>query len=807
MICLNRGSALFKNYLTIAFRNILKRKTFSLINILGLAAGMGACFLILHYAAFELSYDSFHVNRDHIYRLRGGQRADSSAASAVAVTEAFPEVLDYAKFVRARSRGVYRYGEKIFRMERCYSATNSILDIFSFKIVKGDSRTALAEPNSIIITESTARIFFGDEDPIGKALNYNGQVDYKVTAVMQDVPSNSHIQFDILLSWATLPQLYGDRIENSWILWGIHSYLMLKPDTDLESLQKKLDSFVRAKQKEIDRPESFWEMYYFQPLKDIHLYSSLVYELQENGSGTAVKFLILIAFLIVAIAWSNYINLTTARSTERAKEVGVRKVAGADRRQLIRQFMLESFLINTVSLGLALGLTEIILPHFSRFAGTPDTWLLWQDARFWGILALVFIGGIAASGFYPAVILSSFDPVPVLKGSVIPIARGRRLRRGLVVFQFMVSAVLIAATLTVYKQITYMVNADLGVDIGRTLVLKRPHAILDKTAENLAKRSEAFMTELEKIPGVEMVSRSTYVPGEDVGAINEGQKADLPKETTIDVYEIRVDENFMKMYGLELLAGRNFSREFSTDSEAVILNDTARKMLQYESPESAVNTKFIYITQFTLQVIGVLDDYHQESLKQNFEPLVLIYRPHTPGYTSLKIRTQEPEKLVARVEKVWNKFYPGNPLDYFYLDERYERLYGSDWQYLKMFGIFSLLAIFVAGLGLFGLSLFNALQRTKEIGIRKALGADLSHILGLLVKDFMKLIVLANAAALPLFYLYLSRWLNKFPFRIGIGWWFFVLPLVMTFVISMLVVGYHSLKAATADPVHALRYE
>ena len=795
------------SYLTIAIRNFLKRKTFSLINILGLSMGMAACFLILHWAKFELSYDTFHPNLENIYRLRGGARADSSAASGAAVKEAFPEVLDYVKFIRAGSRGVYSFGDIHIRQENCYTTTNSLLDIFSFKILQGDNKTALAEPNAIIITESIAKAYFGEENPIGKALTYNGQVDYKITAVMADVPPNSSIPFDILLSWPTVTQRYGERINTDWILWGIHHYLLLKPGTNIETLQAKLDTFVKEKQNEINRPESFWEMYHLQPLKNIHLGSAFVYEMQENGSGQAVNLLMLIALLIVVIAWGNYINLSTARSVERSKEVGVRKVAGANRRQLLWQFLLEALLMNAAALGMALVVTEIALPAFNRFAGTPDSLLIWQDVRFWGALAAVLMAGSLLSGLYPALILSSFDPLTTIKQSRTPASRGHRLRKGLVVFQFMLSAVLIAASLTVYQQIRYMANADLGVDIDSTLVLKRPTALRDKTREEYESRIEAFKTELSRVPGVEKISRSTYVPGEDVGAINEGQKADLPIDATIDVYEIQVDDTYFDMYQLKFLAGRKFSREHPTDSQAVILNETARRLLQYDSPENAINTKFIYITEHTLEVIGVVDDWHQESLKQSFEPMVFIYRPANNGYYSLKLQTREPQKLLDAVNRLWDKFYPGNPIDYFFLNERYERLYTSDRQFLEMFGLFALLAIFVACLGLFGLSLFNAAQRTKEIGIRKVLGASLRGILGLLLKDFTRLIVLANLAALPLFYLYSNNWLNRYPFRIAISWWFFCIPVVVTFLIAALVVLYHSLKAATADPVKALRYE
>ena len=797
---------MYMNHLRIAVRSIFKRKTFTVINILGLAVGMTVCFLILHYAVFELSFDRFHANLDDICRLRGGARADSSAASAQAVTESFPEVLDYAKLARAGSRGIYSYGDKHFRMNDCFTATNSFFDIFSFEIIAGDRTTPLAAVNSVVLTESTAQRFFGDEDPVGKALSYNGRVDYKVTAVMRDAPRNSHLHFDLLVSWPTLEQR-GSAVNDSWILWGFYSYLRLGPGTDLTALQAKLDEFIVLKQKEVNRPESFWEMYHLQPLKDIHLTSSYVAEASENGSGTAVKILLLVAFLVIIIGWTNYINLATARSLERTREVGIRKVAGAGRGQLTRQFMTESLLINMAALALASVATAVSLRAFSGFTGTPANFLLLEDVRFWAGLVVVLLIGVFLSALYPSFVLASFNPVSVLKEHAAPGSRGRILRRGLVVFQFMISAALIAATLTVYRQNSHMMTSDLGVDIERTLVVQRPLVIRDSSRNEFESRMTAFQTELKKSPGILEVARSSYVPGDDVGMINEGRKADLPDEATIDVYEIQVDEIFFHMFDLEFLAGRAFSKEFPSDRSAVIMNDTARRQLGYPTPESAINTKFIYRTEIPFQVLGVLADYHQESLKQIVEPLVFLFNPGNNGLYSIKIKTPDPLGLVGRVQALWDEFYPGNPFEYFYLDDNYGKRYGSDIRFLKMFGVFSVVAIFVAALGLFGLSLFNAVCRTKEIGIRKVLGATWREILAVLVTDFVKLVIIANVVALPLAFFAVNSWLNRYPFRIVVRSWFFIIPILATVAIAVLVSAWHSVRAALADPVHALRHE
>jgi putative ABC transport system permease protein len=797
---------MFMNYLRLAVRSILKRKAFSIINVVGLTVGMTVCFLILHYAAFELSFDRFHAGLEDIYRLRGGARADSSGASAPSVKEAFPEVLDYAKLARAISRGIYTYGDKHFRMNDCFTATNSVFKVFSFEILSGDRETPLSAPNSVVITESTAAKFFGDEEPVGKALVFNGRADYKVTAVMRDVPRNSHLHFDLLLSWPTLAQRNPD-VDTSWILWGFFSYLRLKAGTDVPALQAKLDAFIALKQKEVNRPESFWEEYHLQPLKEIHLTSAFTAEASENGSANAVRFLLIVALLVITIAWSNYINLATARSTERALEVGVRKVAGAGRSQLVRQFMLESLLVNAAAIVLAFAATSSLLPAFGRLTGSPAEFLPGHDVRFWAGLAGILLCGIVLSGFYPAFVLASYNPASVLKENLTPLTRGRRLRKGLVLFQFMCSTALIAATLTVERQLAFMLNADVGTRIDKTLVLQRPLTIRDGSREEFEARLEAFKTELKKVPGVVAVARSTYVPGDEVFMINEGRKADLPDEATIDVYEVQADEDYLPIFGLKFLAGRAFSRDHPTDRSAVILNDTARRRLGYETPESAVGTKFIYRTEIPFQVLGVLQDYHQESLKQAYEPLVFLFNPSVNGLVSLRLQTPDTRDLVSKVRALWEGFFPGNPFEYFFLDDHYKRQYGSDVRFLRMFGLFSLLAIFVAGLGLFGLSLFNAVQRTKEVGIRKVLGASFTEILMLLVRDFLRMILLANAVALPLFYFYLKGWLDKYPFRITIGAWFITVPLLLSVLIAVLVSAYHSVKAALADPVRAIKYE
>jgi putative ABC transport system permease protein len=790
-----------------AIRGIRKKKTFFLINVLGLSIGMAACLVILHYAAFESSFDKFLPNGERLYRVRGGDRADGSQAIGQAMKASFPEIEDYVKIGRTGARGVYALGETHIRRENAFSVTSSFLNVFPYRLLQGDRSTALAEPNSIVVTESTARTYFGSADPMGKTLRFNGAANYKITGVLADIPANSHLKFDLLLSWATVRARIGEAMDNSWVDWGAWTYVLLKPGTGPRAFQEKLTAFVKLKQKEVNQPESFWELYHLQPVTDIHLYSAYVYEAGENGNGNAIRLLIIVAVLIIVLAWCNYINLSTARSAERAREVGIRKVAGAGRRELIRQFLTEAGLVNLIAAGAAFLLVQMSLPAFARLTGIPADFVLWNAAGFWAALAGVLTVGTLLSGLYPAFILSGFRPASMLKDKLGPTSRGALLRKGLVVFQFAVSAGLIAGTFTIYRQVVFMVNGDLGVDYARTLVLRRPMAVADRTREDIAARTESFKAELRKIPGVGLIARSSNVPGDDVGPLFEGKKPDLPKEATIDVYEIACDPSFIPLYGLKLKAGRNFSETMGTDASAIILNETALKRLGYADPQAAVNQPYTYRNSIPLTIIGVLADYHQESLKTNYEPLALSFRGPPNGDYSIRFLTRDASGIVAGVKKAWARFYPGNPFEYFFLDEHFHRLYNADRQFLKVFGIFALLAILVACLGLFGLSLFNTLRRTKEIGIRRVLGASLAGLVVLLMKDFSKLIALSNLIAFPLFLFFIRDWLNRFAFRIGVEWWFFLVPLVLIFAVSTLVVVFHSIRISAHKPAGALRYE
>jgi len=798
---------MWSHHLKNGLRAIRRKKAFSLINILGLAIGLAAFLLIVQYAVFELSFDDFHAAGDRLFRIRGGDRADSCLAIGQALKDAFPEVREFAKIGRTGARGVYSREEIHLRREHVFSATPSFLTMFSFKMLKGDPVTALSEPNAVVVTASTAKAYFGDEDAMGKVLRHNGTTDYKITGILADIPANSHLKIDLLLSWATVRNRLGEKLDNSWVDWGIWTYILLAPGADPSAFQAKLTKFIEEKQKEINQPESFWEQYYLQPVRDIHLRSAYVFEAGENGSGKAVRWLMIVAVFIVIIAWANFINLSTARAAERAKEVGIRKVAGAGRRHLVRQFLVEAALINAAASGLAILLVNLARDSFCRLTGTPAVSGLWTGAWFWGALLAGFLGGILLSGLYPAFILSGFRPAAVLREKLGPMSRGVLLRKGLVLVQFTISAVLIAGTITVYRQIAFMTKRDLGVDYARTLVVRRPPTITDKSREEFAARVESFTAELRKIPGVEMIARSTNVPGEDVGPIFEGKKPDLPKEATVDVYEIAVDQNFIPFYGLKLAAGRNFSDQMGTDATGIILNETAIKRLGYAGPEAAVDQKYIYRNTIPLTIIGVLSDYHQESLKTYFEPLSLAYRPGMNGDYSIRIVSADVKTMISRIGDVWARFFPGNPFEIVFLEDLLRRLYRPDWRFLQVFGLFSALAIFVAGLGLFGLTLFNTLQRTKEIGIRRALGSSGFGLFGLLLKDFAKLIVWANVLAFPIFYFVFGGWLARYAFRIGIPWWIIVVPMSTIFAVATLVVAFHSFKVARSSPVGSLRYE
>jgi len=539
------------------------------------------------------------------------------------------------------------------------------------------------------------------------------------------------------------------------------------------------------------------------PIRDIHLDSDFIGEFKANGSRNTVYFLSVVAILIIVIAWINYINLSTAKSVERAREVGVRKVMGGFRSQLIQQFLVESFLLNTIAVAVAIGAVLFLAPWFSHLTDRELGYTLLQQKMFWGFAVLLIAGGTLLSGLYPAFVLSAFKPVEVLKGRFKNSGKGVFFRKGMVVTQFIASITLIVGTYTVYTQINFMRSQKLGVNVNQTIVMQSPN-ITDST---YSQKYEVFKQRLMLYSEVSAVCASTSIPGGspdwNAGGIRRlSQREDEQKQYRI----IMMDHDFIPSYGLEVTAGRAFSGDNPNERKTVLLNESASKLMGFEKPEDALNDQINFWGD-TFRIVGVLKNYRQESLKKNFEPLIFRYNKSPGGFYSIKFNTSNVKKSLAKFETQWKELFPGNPFSYFFLDEHYNKQYKADQQFGKIFGLFSGLAIFIACLGLFGLSSLTAIQRTKEIGVRKVLGASVSNILTLVSRDYVVLMGVAILLATPLTWWVMSNWLRGFANRIAIAWWIFALPSLMVIIIALLTVSIHTLKAATTNPVDSLRYE
>ncbi len=780
---------------------------------MGLAVGMTACLLILHYVSFEKSYDRFHENSERIYRLRYERTSEEGKTvkfasccppAAPLIRERYPEVEKIARIFRYRAS--VSFGDIKFSEERMYFAEPSFLDILKFKFIKGDPLNGIREPNKAFISQATAKKYFGNHDPMDKTFSVDKKVDYKIVGIFEDIPQNSHLKFDILLSYKNLFSLYGQEYHESWGHTGVFTYVQLKPQTDPLTFENKLVDLVESACGDLMRTYKVLIKLKMQPLNDIHLTSHFMQEYEINGSRDSVNFLLIIALFIIIIAWVNYINLSTARSLTRAKEVGLRKAVGASRRQLMVQFLFETILINLAALFIAFGLVELFKPFFSQITGTPLNYNIWGESWFWTTVPTMFLVGAFLSGLYPIAAMSSFEPAAVLKGRLGNAAKGMNLRKALVVFQFVMAFVLIAGTFAVYWQITFMKNQDLGFNIEQTLVVKAPRV----RDESFNEKFKTFKETLLSNSNVSKFCVATEVPGRqilwDAGAIRRAGE-DTSKGKNYQI--VGIDYDFADVFDLKFIHGRNFSKEFPTDEDALILNETAVKWMGFENSKAAVGQQVDYWGEF-YTIIGVLKDYHQQSLKEAFEPHIFRLMPYgrdIRGVSAIKINTHNIKETIRLVHQRYDQFFPGNPFDYFFLDDYYNQQYKEDELFGKVFGIFSFLALFITSLGIFGLSSFMVIQRSKEIAVRKVVGASVSRIFLLLTNDFLKLIFISFIIALPLSFLGINQWLNSFANRMSVNSWLFLMPLVVVSVITILTISSHVIKASVANPVESLKYE
>ncbi len=805
---------MIKSYFKIAWRNIIRQKGYSGINIIGLAIGIAGCLLILQYVSFELSYENFHVNKDRIYRVQldrydNGKLSTQWAAGAYAVGNSFkdaiPEIEDYVKLV-GRDPVITEINNQPVKIDKVFYTNNSFFRIFTYPLIEGNKEKVLTEPFTAAISETTARILYGTTNAVGKTLRLNRRRDYTITAVFKDAPVNTQLKPDILLSYASFIKIVAPNNdpETAWQWDGCLTYLLLRKGADPNAVEKKFVPIVEKYTADEMKRFNAAANYYLEPLTDIHLYSHYIGEPAPNGDGKTTYLLLGIAFFIAVIAWVNYINLATARAVGRAKEVGIRKTVGSQRKQLIIQFLSESALLNAFALVLAIIIVVIAIPGFNRLSGQNLTFSLFNKTNFWLGLIGLFLFGVFFSGLYPAFVLSGFRPIEVLKGKMTATAKGSLLRKGLVVFQFSASLFLLIGTFAVYQQIQYMRKQSLGINIDQTLVVRPPMVLTDSI---YTQSMNAFKETLHLHTEVKGVTISTSIPGEAVGWNAGGIKLVGTNESTQKQYRvIGMDHDYLEQYGIKLIAGRYFSKDFGTDDSAVVFNKKGFEQLGLNRPEDAVGKRIdFWGRRYT--IVGVTENFHQQSLREAIEPLIFRLIPDVRGYLSIKTPASKASQAVSLVRSSWDKFFPGNTFEYFFLDDHFDQQYKADQRFGQVFGLFSLLAILVACLGLFGLASFTTIQRTKEIGIRKVLGASVLRILKLLYKEFALLLVIAFVVAVPVAWLTIGNWLQGYAFRVNIHWSYFLIPFASILIIALLTVSFQSIKAAIANPVKSLRTE
>ena len=802
---------MIRNYLLTAFRNLLRTRQFSLINILGLCIGMTACLVILHYVSYERSYDKFHENSDRIYRLRYERYSEDGESvrfasccppAGLRIRKLLPEVELVARICRYPAS--VSHLENRYIEEQLFYAEPEFFRLFDFKFIEGDPVKGIQDPNMAFISRSTARKYFGDEDPMGKSIKLDNKTEYQITGIFEDVPENSHIKFDIVLPWTNLLNLLGKDFDDSWGDSGAFTYILFKEGVNIADFQNKLDAIVDKEFGEALRYYKLTMTLPLQKLTDIHLTSHFQQEFETNADRSAVNLLLAIAFFILGIAWVNYINLSTARSLTRAKEVGLRKVAGASRAQLMVQFFLEVIIMNLLAILLTIILLTLVLPIMTPVTGTPATYSIWEQKWLWPAFMVFLFAGVFLSGLYPVALLSSFKPLQVLKGKPGNSPKGINLRKVLVVFQFTMAISLITCTMAVFMQISYMKHMNLGFNIEQVLVVRAPR-VRDVTFNS---SMHTFRQELLKNPAISEMSVVTEVPGQQI-YWDAGGIYPVGSDESKNYQIVGIDYNFVDLFQTPIIAGRSFSTAFPSDTLALILNETAVKWMGFPHADSAIGQQINY-WDVIYTVIGVMKDYHQQSPKAAFEPHIYRLLPYGRGVRGMfafKLFTQESDAAVSYIQQSYEHFFPGNPYEYFFLDDYFNRQYKADQRIGKVFGLFSLLAVFVTALGIFGLFSFLMLQRTKEISIRNILGAGTPRILFLFGREFLLLIVFAFVIAVGVCYKGIHLWLNDFANKMPVTPWLFMLPLLLVLLVAALTISSQVLKIAMTNPADNLRHE
>ncbi|AYL94836.1 ABC transporter permease [Mucilaginibacter celer] len=807
---------MFKNYLKTAYRTLKKNVGFTAINVFGLALGLATCMLIVFYVVDELSYDKYNIKADRIYRANmqikfGGidqKYASSPAPLSAAFQNDYPEV---ERTCRLLQRGGYnvKKGNQIIHENKVILADSTLFDVFTLPMVAGDPKKALVEPKTVVLTETTAKRYFNTTQAVGKTLTLGENGLYKVTGVIKDMPKQSHFNYDFILSMTTTQE----SKENAWFSNNFNTYVLLKPGTDIKKFEAKMPGLMRKNagpqlqsilHLTFDKFEADGNKYQLSlmPLLDIHLKSNLVSELDHNGDIQYVYIFSAVAIFILLIACVNFMNLSTARSANRAREVGVRKVLGSQRKYLVAQFLSESMMVTFVATLMAFAAAYFLLPLFNNIAGKS---IELSTASFvWlvpALLVTVLVIGFLA-GWYPALFLSGFQPIEVLKGKLSAGFKGGLLRSSLVVFQFFVSIVLIIGTLVIYNQLKYIQNKDLGYSRNQVLVV---HGVY-----NLGEQSKVFRDEVKQLPGVTGVTMTGFLPTSDYrNSSSVFQERSLDPKKAVLAQTWTVDDKYLPTLDIKLTKGRNFSDQMPTDSAAMIINETAARLMGVRDPLN--KSMFLPMDNMAktfkeYHIIGVIKDFNFNSLEYNITPIMLMYGQDT-GSLSVKMNTANITSLMALIKDKWKSIQPGREFEYSFMDDDFDASYRKEQRMGTIFIIFSSLTIIIACLGLFGLAAYAAEQRTKEIGIRKVLGANVANIVGMLSKDFIKLVFIAIVIAIPVSWFFMHKWLQGFAYRQNIQWWVIALAAVSAVLIAFATISFQSIRAALANPVRSLKNE
>jgi putative ABC transport system permease protein len=800
---------MISNYLKLSVRRFKLNKGYFLINLLGLTIGVASFILITMWIKTETSFDRFHKNAGNIYRVdyllyEEGILEQHSASGSGAVSRemknAFPEVKEYTRFTRVT--GTVRYGDQVFKEKDILYAESSFFKIFSFPLIKGNADSSILAINNAVITEETARRYFGPEDPIGKMIKIDGQVDFMVTGVVQNPPENTHLKFDILLSYQNLIKM-SKWYDNSWVSEVVYSYILLNPGTQPKSVESKIPALVESFIGKFMKDAFFLLEFRLVKLTDIHLNSTRSNELRVNGSYRSVVALGIVALLVLLIAFVNYVNLATSRSLERAHEVGIRKVTGADRKDLINQFLNESVLLNFLAIMISIFVVLVLLPLLRQVMGSP------LKIDFISILILFIIlitAGTLITGLFPAMYISHFSPALVIKGKNPAQSRWITMFKNfLVVFQFTASVILIICTIVIFNQVNFMRNHDNGFNKDGLLVLEGPRVINADSFEAYMRGMESFRNDVNSLPTVKGITLSSTIPGREVGNSRvfgvpvEGRNT----EKRIDIYY--ADNEFFDIYGVKMLAGERFGKKVEEDLNKIILNESALAYYGFNDPVSTVG-KILRSGKQEVTIKAVIKDFNQLSLKELPRPLAFFNQPANMYY-SVRTDLSDVNGLITGLGKIWESRYPGNPFIYYFLNDFYDEQYSADNRFFVLLLMSSVLAVIIACLGLYGLSAYAISRRTKEIGIRKSNGATTLEVMLLLNMDFLRWVIIAVVLAVPVALWAMNSWLENYAYRIAISWWVFLVSGILALLIAFLTITWQSLKAAKENPVEALRYE